>query len=372
MSAAKARRRTSGRGACLGISILSLAIIATACGGGGGDKKAAAKTKQSSTTSTTKAPPIAPLTGLADPTGAAQTRAALIIKIENTPQARPQTGLESADVVYEEVVDGGITRFFTVFNSTLPETVGPIRSVRPVDASLATQLGGLFAYSGGIPEEIDRIGAVPSLIPISETKAGDAMFRDSSRQAPHNLYGHPEKFFAFGGAPVPPKPLFTYLSPGQPFTGDPVESFTVAVSTDRDYNPSYTWDATSATWMRSVLGRPSTMESGAQIAPANVVVQFTTYDPEPGASGATGIVTGTGEVWVFTGGKVAKGTWTRTDPSKPATYADAAGKPIKLVPGRTWVELAAFGGQTQVVAPPLPPPPPTTVTPTTKAKKKAN
>ena len=347
--------------------MLTVVLVVAACGGGGGDKKAA-KTKNSSTTSTTQAPPIAPLTGLPDPTGVSKARPALIIKIENTPEARPQTGLESADVVYEEVVDGGITRFFTVFNSTLPETVGPIRSVRPIDASLATQLGGLFVYSGGIQEEIDRISAVPSLIPVNETKAGDAMFRESSRQAPHNLYGYPEKFFAFGGAPVPPQPLFSYLGAGQTFTGDPVESFTVGQSPDPGYDPSYTWDATSGTWLRSVRGEPSTMASGAQIAPTNVVVQFTTYDPQPGASGATGIVTGSGEVWVFTGGKLAKGTWTRNDPAKPATYTDAAGKPIKLAPGRTWVELAAFGAQTQVVSPP-PPPATAASTSTTRAKK---
>jgi Protein of unknown function (DUF3048) N-terminal domain/Protein of unknown function (DUF3048) C-terminal domain len=371
---ASAPHRRTGTGlACV---VVSLVVIAAACGGGGSDKKAAAKPKQTSTTTTTLAPPIAPLTGLPDPSGASRTRPALIIKIENTPEARPQTGLESADVVYEEVVDGGITRFFTVFNSTLPETVGPIRSVRPIDASLSQQLGGLFAYSGGIQEEIDRISAVPSLIPINETKAGDAMFRESSRQAPHNLYGYPAKFLTFGGAPVPPQPLFAYLGAGQTFTGDPVESFTVAESPDGGYNPSYTWDATSGTWLRSVQGEPSMMASGVQIAPTNVVVQFTTYDPQPGASGATGIVTGSGEVWVFTDGKLAKGTWTRTDPAKPATYADAAGKPIKLAPGRTWVELAAFGAQTQVVSPPPPattaPTAPAASTSTTKAKKKSS
>ncbi len=363
MSAAKTRRRIGVRLACVGVVLV---LVAAACGGGGSDKKAAKK--RASTTSTTKAPPIAPLTGLPDPSGASITRPALIIKIENTPEARPQTGLESADVVYEEVVDGGITRFFTVFNSTLPETVGPIRSVRPIDASLATQLGGLFAYSGGIPEEIDRISAVPSLIPINETKAGGAMFRESSRQAPHNLYGYPDKFLTFGGAPIPPQPLFRYLEAGQTFTGDPVESFSVAESPDPGYNPSYTWDAASGTWLRSVQGEPSMAASGTQIAPTNVVVQFTTYDPQPGASGATGIVTGSGEVWVFSGGKLAKGTWTRNDPAKPATYADATGKPIKLAPGRTWVELAAFGAQTQVVSPP-PPPATAASTTTTTAKK---
>jgi len=361
------RRTRSGLVAVVAV----LTLVAAACGGGG-DEKAAAKTKDSTTTTTLPPPPVAPLTGLPDPTGASIARPALVIKIENTPEARPQTGLDAADVVYEEVVDGGITRFFTVFNSTLPETVGPIRSVRPIDASLAQQLGGLFAYSGGIPEEIERISSVPSLIPINETKAGDAMFRESSRPAPHNLYGYPERFFTFGGAPVPPQPLFTYLAAGEAFAGEPIQSFTVGESNDHDYDPTYTWEPTSRTWLRSVGGEPSTMASGVQIAPTNVVVQFTAYTPEPGASGATGNVTGSGEVWVFTDGQLARGTWTREDANLPAVYTDASGKPIKLAPGRTWVELAAFGPETQLIAPPPPAtPPPTAATSTTKAKKRA-
>ena len=305
-----------------------------------------------------------------DPSGASLTRPALIIKIENTPDARPQSGLESADVVYETVVDGGITRFFSVFNSTMPETVGPIRSVRPVDSSLAQQLGGLFVFAGGIAQEVERISAVPSLIPLTETSAGDAMFRESARQAPHNLYGYPDGFLAYGGAPVPPQALFSYLDAGEVFAGEPVESFTVGLSTDTDYDPSYTWEPTSRTWLRSVAGEASTMASGVQVAPTNVVIQFTTYDPEPGVFQAMGITTGSGEVWVFTDGKLAKGTWTRNDPNLPATYTDAAGKPIKLAPGRTWVELAARGAETQVVpGPPPPTPPPTAATSTTKAKK---
>jgi hypothetical protein len=328
---------------------MAVALVVVACGGGDDDAGGPGST------STTGAPPVAPLTGLPDPSGESLTRPALIVKIENTPDARPQTGIEAADVVYEEVVDGGITRFFTVFNSSLPETVGPIRSVRPVDAALAQQFGGVFAYSGGIPEEVERISSVPSLITIDESQAGDAMFRESSRRAPHNLFGYPERLLSFGGAPVPPAALFAYLSPNEHAAGEPIQSFTVGLSPDASYNPSYSWDAASSTWLRSVDGEPSTVTSGAQIAPANVVVQFTAYTPAPGAPGANGEVIGSGEAWVFTGGQLVRGTWTREDPGSPARYADAAGNPIELAPGRTWVELAAFGAQTQLVAAPPPP-----------------
>ncbi|HSO95040.1 MAG TPA: DUF3048 domain-containing protein, partial [Acidimicrobiia bacterium] len=91
---------------------------------------------------------VAPLTGQPDTNGA-RHRPALAVKIENTPDARPQAGLDTADVVYEEQVEGGITRFWAVFNSTRPTTVGPIRSVRAMDPNLLAPLGGIAAYSGG-------------------------------------------------------------------------------------------------------------------------------------------------------------------------------------------------------------------------------
>ncbi|HZJ27866.1 MAG TPA: DUF3048 domain-containing protein [Acidimicrobiia bacterium] len=331
--------------------LAGFALVASACGAGGSAKSAGS----SSTTTTTLAPPSAPLTGLVDPSGVAQGRGALIVKIENTPAARPQSGLELADVVYEEVVDGGITRLMAVFNSQTPETVGPIRSVRPVDASLAQPIGGVLAYSGGLASEVARIESVPGLITVSEDTAGDAMFRDRARAAPHDLYGYPDALWAFGGEPVPPRPLFEYLGDGETFAGEPVDSFTVGESTDADYNPTYDWNPESGTWLRSLNGEPSTTASGSRIAPTNVVIQFTTYVPEPGAPGAVGQVTGAGEAWVLTAGRLVRGTWTRDDPALSARYADGVGRPIKLAPGRTWVSLAALGLDTELVVPPAVP-----------------
>ncbi len=321
------------------------------------------------TTTTTKAPPVAPLTGLPDPSGVGQTRAALNVKIENLPVARPQSGLEVADVVYEEVVDGGITRFVAIFQSTATPTIGPIRSVRLVDAPIVWPLGGLFVYSGGLEEEVARVRAAPVLT-LAEGEAGDAMFREHSRDKPHNLYGYPDKLWARGGAPVPPPPLFTYLGKGATFSGDPVTSLTVAF--DRIYGqPTYTWDPVAKAWKRSYGAGPHVMTSGQQVAPTNVIAQFITYNGGAGASGAEGIVVGQGDAWVFSAGKVVKGRWVRPDQAAPAQYVDAGGRPIALTPGRTWVELVPVGYEVSVVSPPPPaaasssaPPP------TTKPKKK--
>ncbi|HKA03850.1 MAG TPA: DUF3048 domain-containing protein, partial [Acidimicrobiales bacterium] len=117
-------------------------------------------TQATTTTSpptTAAAVPVAPEVGLPDPTGESLTRPALWVKIENTPEARPQSGLDQADVVYEQVTEAGITRFITLFNSEVPDVVGPIRSTRAMDSDVVSPLGGVFAYSGGIPQSVNLI-----------------------------------------------------------------------------------------------------------------------------------------------------------------------------------------------------------------------
>ena len=142
--------------------VATLALFLTACGGGG--SKSAVPKRTTTTvpaTTTTVAPPTAPLTGLPDPTGASRARPVLSVKVENTPDARPQAGIDQADVVYEEVVEGNITRFLAMFNSTVPAVIGPVRSVRQEDPDIVWPVGGIFAYSGGAAVNVDAINAAP-------------------------------------------------------------------------------------------------------------------------------------------------------------------------------------------------------------------
>src|ERR1700735_4540239 len=132
-------------------------------------------TATTTTTTTTTQPvyPTAPLTGLPDATGLSVKRPALTIKIENTPQALPQWGIDQADVVYEEIVNGGITRLAAIFNSHAPSKVGPVRSVRPTDTQVVWPLGGIFAYSGGAAYAVDSIETAPVKL-VDESSAGSA------------------------------------------------------------------------------------------------------------------------------------------------------------------------------------------------------
>ena len=230
-----------------------------ACGGGGSDKAASVEQPAKSTTTTTAAPAVAPLSGMPDPSGVAQTRPVLTVKVENTPISRPQAGLDAADIVWEEVVEGGITRFAVMFQSTSTPTVGPIRSVRRTDQSIVWPVGGIFSFSGGAQYALDSIKTAPVTL-VDETRADGAMFRDRSRRAPDNLFGHPDLLWAFGGTPVPPPPMFEYRATKDVVTGEPVASFTVGFA--GSYAVTYTWDAASGAWMRSMSGRPFNAASG--------------------------------------------------------------------------------------------------------------
>ncbi|MDD9207770.1 DUF3048 domain-containing protein, partial [Georgenia sp. 10Sc9-8] len=134
-----------------------------------------------------------PLTGV--DSDAVVSRPALAVKIENTPAARPQTGLESADVVWEQIVEFEVARLLAVYHSELPEVVGPIRSVRPMDARIAGPLGGLLVFSGGqdgIVADVARTG----LQTMSHDDADEGMYRIDSRPIPHNVYGSPAELLA--------------------------------------------------------------------------------------------------------------------------------------------------------------------------------
>lgn len=361
---------TWSRGRRIGVVAAAVVGVAVVVGGvvlalsGGGDQKAVRPTTTTTApTTTTSAPPIAPLTGLPDPTGASLTRAALSVKIENTPEARPQSGLAQADVVYEEVVEGGITRFWAVFSSGAPATVGPIRSVRLMDPDIITPIGGVVAFSGGTPDNVALVKACP-VVTVDENNAGDAFFRDSERNAPHNLYGRTDQLWARGGEPVPPRPLFTYLAAGTPLGGEPVASFHVGLSPG--YDPTYTFDAASHGWKRSYGDTPFVDVTGTQIAPTTVIVQFVNYP-----AGSEGELVGGGDAWIFSDGQLIKGFWGKPDAATPTRFTNAFGVPQSIVPGHTLVELAPLSTVVDVVAGPTPPPTTAAPTTTTTVKKKA-
>ena len=266
---------------------------------------------------------IAPLTGLADPSGLVERRCAVTVKIGNTPEARPQYGVEGADAVYEEVVEGGITRLAAVFQSQAPDRVGPVRSVRSTDQSIVWPLRGIFAYSGGSPAAVASLTGAP-VTPIDETAAGPLMFRDPSRAPPHNLYAHVDQLYGRCEDPPPPA-LFTYRPAEVASSGDPVS--TVRVGFEAGYEVTWRWDPGSSTWLRSIFGGPDLDPTGEQLSVANVVVMPVRYARRRRRHSRRGGLTGQGPVSVFTDGKVVEGTWVRPDRAEPALLLDRRQQP---------------------------------------------
>ena len=332
---------------------LAAAPVVAACGGGGEEEAASstttslATTTSSSTTSTTAPPPVQPLTGIVhqgDP--AVLQRPALVVKINNidtnSDQGRPQSGINEADVVFEERTEGGISRFAAVFQSTDSDPVLPVRSARLTDLEITSMLNRpLFANSGGNRTVMDAVHHA-NLVPVGHEEVGnDYYYRIAGRRAPHNLASSTPMLWSLAPAgSLPPAPLFTYREPGTtPAGGVPTNGVYVEYGGGPAQAPvEHRFDPVSGGWARWQNGTPHVDTAGVQVNPANLIVQFIQYD------GTRGVLTGSGEAWVFTGGLLVAGSWQRPDPALPTAFLDAAGTPIALSPGRTWVLLPPPGG----------------------------
>lgn len=328
------------------LAFVSVAALATGCVAVSGAFAATTTTTTlgsssttttlSTTTTTLKSGPVAPLTGLPDPQGLTKHRSALTIKIDNTPQAMPQYGIEDADVVYEEIVEGGITRLAAIFNSQLPTQVGPVRSVRRTDREIVFPIRGIFAFSGGAEYALRSIATAPVKL-YNEANAGAAMFRDAARYAPHNLFANAALLMKMDGKPQTPRALFTYTSTKGPALGAPVSSFVVGF--ENGFAASYAWDTKTASWDRSVFGLPDVSANGVRISPKNVIVMTVNYVGGVGVIDSYAQLIGSGPVEVFSGGTLQRGTWSRANLRQATVYTSTSGKVIDLKPGQTWVEL---------------------------------
>ena len=336
------------------VAAIALALVGAACGGGGKKDEAASSTTEPPS-STAPAPTVSadtdPLTGLPhDP--AAPTRAALIVKIDNAPKARPQAGINDADIVVEEGVEGGVTRFATLFHSRDAVSVGPVRSARSTDLVFAQQLGRpLFAYSGANTVFADLVRKAP-LVDVGVDRFPALYRRQRERPSPYNLFS--ETRGLYGSAPdhkTPPRPLFSYRAAGEapPAAGsEPAPRVQAVWKLNITTTVVYAWDEASQTFRRSTDGAPHLDAGGTQVAPENVVFQVVGYRntglvDRSGAAVPEAELIGEGEAWVLTAGRLIKGRWSRPNEAQTTTYTLPSGEPIKLTPGRTWLELVPLG-----------------------------
>lgn len=276
-------------------------------------------------------------------------RPAVAVKIENSAQSRPQTGLEAADVVWEEMVEGGITRFNAVYHSAIPETVGPIRSVRPMDAAIAAPLGGILVMSGGQGPFVAAMREA-GLQVMSNDEGAAGMYRNRSKVAPHNVYGTMSEFLANAddSRAVPPPAQFAFAVTGQGasavISGSAAGRVAISFPASR---PSWDWDGER--WLRNEGSAAAVSASGERLAATNVVVlrvdirDTGTLDPAGNPVPET-VLEASGEALVASGGMVVTGTWSKAGVGEPVVLTGADGAPLLLAPGNTWVELVPNRG----------------------------
>lgn len=345
---ARARRRPAAL-AALGVVA---ALVLTACGGSANEAATPTVTAQDSVDAdkgaapTPEVPAAWPLTGVA---GEVADRPALAVKVENTAAARPQTGLEQADVVWETIVEFDVSRLVAIYHSQVPAEVGPIRSVRPMDPLIVAPLHGLLAYSGGQPGILDLVDA-SGVQSVSHDAGADGMYRSSARKAPHNVYGTPQTFWDAADADhkaVPGEQFAFARSADQASAvtaGTPATTLSFALSSAS--KPTWTWDGTS--WLRAEGTSPAMSASGAQLSAVNVVSitadhPNTSFGAQNGAAVPTYSLVGSGQAVVATGGKTITATWEKTAADAPMTLRAADGAAVTLAPGNTWVELVPAG-----------------------------
>lgn len=304
---------------------------------------AAPATTVGPTTTVAPEPPRIPLTGVPLEFGqVAPDRAAMVVKIDNADRARPQSGLNQADIVFEEIVEGDFTRFAAVFHSQGANPVGPIRSGRTQDIDL---LGGLvnpiFVWSGGNGRVVAAMQS-SGFVLVNATGGGCCFYRSRDRSAPHNLYNNTDALWeAYAGvAPGRPAPVFSYVAPGDAVPGLPASAAELMMGGTR---VRWEWAPETDVYHRRQNGREHPLTDGPATAD-NVVILEVGYRPSAAdANSPEAITLGGGSAWVLSDGTVQLGTWTRAASTDPFTLVTDDGTPIVLGPGRTWVELSRAG-----------------------------
>lgn len=280
----------------------------------------------------------APLTGLVALSELPDS--VLAIKIDNSPDAWPQVGINQADIVFEENVEGW-TRFIAVFHSQQSDPVGPIRSIRTQDVDILNSFGTVgLVGSGGNEKVLAAIGN-SSLLNLSYTGWDDVgdFYRDEKRQSPHNLFASTTKLFeGITATSSEVQPQFSYADQTMSNGSRPVGGLILQMK--GSMRAVWQWNQQTERYERFNEYEAAIDSAGQPVTSDNVIAVVTSYRPSKADPRSPEAITvGTGDVAVFSGGNLQVGFWSRDDNTSPWTLTSSDGQPIFLKPGRTWVEL---------------------------------
>ena len=288
-------------------------------------------------------PATCPLSGVEPSKEAALARPAVAVKVENSSVAYPLKGLESAEIVYEELVEGGITRFLAMYHCTDAELAGPIRSARVVDPAIMTPTTYILAFSGANDHVFARLDEA-GIVQIEENAAGTAMQRvETGASFEHTLFANTSAVRKLAREQYnepPPEDVYDF---GDLPEGKKRKANEITLVFSGGTTVSYKFD--SGKYYRYQGGEPFMSDTGDQIAVDNVLVEMHTVDlsgPKD-VAGTSGTeiadVTGSGKAVLFRDGVAIKGTWVRETIEEPVRFQTKDGEAMVLKAGTTWIAL---------------------------------
>jgi hypothetical protein len=327
-------------------------------GGPSGSPDASPSGEPSASPSPTPVPtPVtvpAPLTGMPVKPAVAARRV-VVVMVDDQFDARPQSGLSQADVVWQAPAEGGIPRYMAFFQTGDPPAVGPVRSSRLYFISWASEWRPLYVHAGGSPQAKALLGSSKGrgrYVYNADALRweGRALWRIHTRFAPHNLYTDGKHLRALarkvGAQPVPgQKPVWTFAD-AAPIEQRP-QGGTIVVPYLAN-KITYKYNRDSNTYLRSVTGEKKQTDAGTKvrIAPTNVIIMAVHFGPLNDGSNhhrLEGQVTGTGKAWIATNGKTIRGTWQKSKFNGKTRFFDKNGNPVTLTRGQTFVQVVPVG-----------------------------
>jgi hypothetical protein len=271
----------------------------------------------------------------------------LAVKVDDTSQAHPQIGLQYADVIYVEQVEGGLTRLAAIFSQNFPEIIGPVRSARISDIDILAQYGRVgFAFSGAQSKFYPMINAANLVNLSADRNSANIYYRDSTRYAPTNLILRPrllmEKALNQDHSTIDTvKPIgFTFGSPAA--VGKPITSMKIKWPAS---TYAAVWSASESRWLLSHDGKPDLASTGENLGSPTIIIQKVTITPSQYHDRHGGVTpfsntVGTGTAYLLQEGKVIPITWNRPTATGGTIWNLADGTPATLVPGQIWIMLS--------------------------------
>ena len=337
----------SGRLARVRRLLIAFAAVVSVAAGCNGEPEAQPTTSPTPTAaeptptpSPTPAPePVWPLTGLPAPNGPAE-QPVLVVKVDNTASARPQVGLSAADLVVEELVEGGLTRLAVMYHSALPDVVAPVRSIRTSDIGIVLPTGGALVASGGarrVLQAMDEAGVTV----VTEGAAGFS--RDGGRPSLYSVTVDLEEVLTGVGDLEPPDvPYLPWAGPDDaPPPGEPATEMTARFSGAR----ATMWDWKGGGWhRRDDLAAEGDEFVADTVLVLRVAIRDAGYTDPAGNFVPETVLVGSGGAILFTEGSAVESTWSKPSAKSPFSLAGVDGEPLAVPAGKTWIELVPEDG----------------------------